>query len=494
MLAMLAIGVCAIGMSASPAFALSPSVETLPASSVGEKAATLNGKVNPNGLETKMYFEYGTTTNYGSKTAEVNVGSGTSTLEKSEPLSGLSPSTLYHYRIVASNSHGTSQGVDQTFTTVGPPKVQLPLTETEASGETATVKAFVTPNGQNTTYQFEYGTTSGSYTDKAPIPPESVGSGYSPELVSYKLTGLTPGTRYYWRITASNASGTVYGNQKSFLSSSHPGLQVLSVSDISGSMATLNAAIQPNGTATEYWFEYGTTASYGSKTSTKEVGEEVESSSVSESISELERYTIYHYRLVTENATGTHVSQDQIFTTLAPATLYLKGGAQLELEAPLKVFSSNLTFSSESGEHSCSETELSGEVQENPGSLQAVTTTKMQNGGGARCPWKPSFTIKYSVPTEGVTLDYAVNGSGEGVARTSKFVLVGTVYYINLKLVECEYNLALAGAFENYAALEPALAGETELVKGSGEYCPPPESVSGEFAVTSGGTAVEAKP
>ncbi|HEY8501370.1 MAG TPA: hypothetical protein VIL21_01680, partial [Solirubrobacterales bacterium] len=82
-LGVLSLCVVVAGIAAAPALALSPSVETLPASSVAETTATLNGKVNPNGLETKFYFEYGTTTSYGSKTAETNAGSGSSTLEKS---------------------------------------------------------------------------------------------------------------------------------------------------------------------------------------------------------------------------------------------------------------------------------------------------------------------------------------------------------------------------------------------------------------------------
>jgi hypothetical protein len=115
------VAICLLGFNAATALALSPSVETLAASAIAEKGATLNGKVNPNGAETKMYFEYGTTTSYGTKSPEVSVGSGTTTLEKAEAVSGLSANTLYHYRIVATNSSGTSQGVDKTFTTIGAP-------------------------------------------------------------------------------------------------------------------------------------------------------------------------------------------------------------------------------------------------------------------------------------------------------------------------------------------------------------------------------------
>jgi hypothetical protein len=77
----------------------------------------LKGKVNPDGAETKYYFEYGTTTSYGSRTAEASAGSGTSDVEESKTITGLTASTTYHFRLVASNSHGTTDGEDRTFTT-----------------------------------------------------------------------------------------------------------------------------------------------------------------------------------------------------------------------------------------------------------------------------------------------------------------------------------------------------------------------------------------
>lgn len=204
------------GVVAVPALALSPSVETLPATPVASSTATLNGKVNPNSLETKAYFEYGTTTSYGSKTAEVNVGSGGTTLERNEPISSLSPGTTYHFRIVATNSSGTSQGADKTFTTTSPPTAATWIAKMEDAGEAATLQAFVNPKGLSTTYQFEYGTKSGTYTTTAPIPAESAGSGTESKTVSYKITGLTPNTKYYYRVSASNAAGKTYGESSPF--------------------------------------------------------------------------------------------------------------------------------------------------------------------------------------------------------------------------------------------------------------------------------------
>jgi hypothetical protein len=93
-----------------------PSVETNPATNITEAQATLNGVVNPQGANTKYYFEYGTTTSYGAKTFEVGAGSGATNVEESQPLTGLAASTTYHFRIVATNGNGTTDGADRQFT------------------------------------------------------------------------------------------------------------------------------------------------------------------------------------------------------------------------------------------------------------------------------------------------------------------------------------------------------------------------------------------
>jgi hypothetical protein len=88
-------------------------------SDVGLTEATLNGEVRPVGVETKYYFEYDTTTAYGSKTAETSVGSGGEFVAVSAPLTGLAPGTSYHYRLVATNSRGDDDGKRQRIRNAG---------------------------------------------------------------------------------------------------------------------------------------------------------------------------------------------------------------------------------------------------------------------------------------------------------------------------------------------------------------------------------------
>jgi FG-GAP-like repeat len=93
-----------------------PIVSTNPATNVSNFSATLNGTVNPNGLTTAVYFEYGTTTNYGSNTATQNY-SGSTTQNVFANVSNLSAGATYHFRIVGSNSAGTTYGADSAFIT-----------------------------------------------------------------------------------------------------------------------------------------------------------------------------------------------------------------------------------------------------------------------------------------------------------------------------------------------------------------------------------------
>ncbi len=97
-----------------------PAVVTQAASEVTSSKAHLNGTVNPHGKEvTECKFEYGTTASYGSSTAcSLLPGKGEAPVAVAAAIGSLSANTIYHFRVVATNSGGTSQGEDDTFTTL----------------------------------------------------------------------------------------------------------------------------------------------------------------------------------------------------------------------------------------------------------------------------------------------------------------------------------------------------------------------------------------
>src|SRR4051794_6627788 len=94
------------------------------ASNVTLTDATLAGTVDPNGTAATYVFEYGTTTAYGSTTPAADAGQGFGAVPAGATLANLTPGTQYHYRVVATNSGGTTQGSDATFTTASPPVVK----------------------------------------------------------------------------------------------------------------------------------------------------------------------------------------------------------------------------------------------------------------------------------------------------------------------------------------------------------------------------------
>ncbi|MBI5387511.1 MAG: PQQ-binding-like beta-propeller repeat protein [Verrucomicrobia bacterium] len=106
--------------------ALLPVLGSLGASNVTTTAATLLGRVNPNGAASGAWFEWGTNTSYGSNTAVIANLTGSAAIAVSNVLTGLEPNSTYHFRLVATNSAGVTRGDDQTFTTQPlPPQLQL---------------------------------------------------------------------------------------------------------------------------------------------------------------------------------------------------------------------------------------------------------------------------------------------------------------------------------------------------------------------------------
>ena len=93
-----------------------PLVITNPATLITSHSARLNGTVDPHGLSTTVYFQYGRTTSYGSRTPN-QTKTGNNYQNVSANIAGLSAGTTYHFRIVGTNTAGIRYGTDRTFTT-----------------------------------------------------------------------------------------------------------------------------------------------------------------------------------------------------------------------------------------------------------------------------------------------------------------------------------------------------------------------------------------
>ena len=193
----------------------SPTVVTGKATNITNTSAVLNGTVNPNGRTTDYAFSYGPTTAYGAVTATHSAGSGTKTVAVTRTITGLTPGTVYHYRISALNGSGSTAGIDRTFTTTGPPPAAVVTGAPSAVGKTvATLTGTINPEGAQTTWVIQYGLTAtyGFQTFAGTLP-----AGITPVPIATELVGLAPATLFHYRLAAFHAGSVVtYGGDATF--------------------------------------------------------------------------------------------------------------------------------------------------------------------------------------------------------------------------------------------------------------------------------------
>jgi hypothetical protein len=263
-------------------------------------------------------FEYGTSTSYGSTaTATQSPVTGTTGTAVSKAITGLLPSTLYHFRVVGTNSAGTTNGDDASFTT----SAAAPTATTNAASSItttgATLNGTVNANNASTTVTFQYGLTT-TYGTTATATPSPV-TGTASTAVSAAITGLTPNTLYHFRVVAVNATGTTNGLDATFTTSAAaPAATTGAAASITATGATLNGTVTANNASTTVTFQYGLTTTYGTTaTATPSPVTGTANTAVSAAITGLTANTLYHFRVVAVNATGTTNGLDATFTTSA---------------------------------------------------------------------------------------------------------------------------------------------------------------------------------
>ncbi len=188
-----------------------PTVTTEPASDVTPTGMTLHGTVNPEGEPvSECYFEYGTEAGkYSDREACAqnlvsSQFSGTKGVPVSATIAGLPASDIRSFRLVATNANGRADGQGIT--------ISLPGVTGEAISEVgptaATVGAQVDPDGLETCYRVDYGTSAG-FSIRFPEASEECLGAVSEEVgVRLRLNGLQPATRYQFKLVATNALGT----------------------------------------------------------------------------------------------------------------------------------------------------------------------------------------------------------------------------------------------------------------------------------------------
>ena len=267
-----------------------PTVATLAATPVTATTATLNGSSNPNGNSTIGWFRYSTSSPgtcndvFGTRapiSSGTSLGSGTASTPFAEPITGLAPATTYYFCAMALSAYGTALGSVLSFTTPPASSIVKPtdpapivttvrkVTTVAASAlaaDSAVLNGTANPSGVELTGWFRYSPTAPStcndtFGSRAPVNgAAALGSGSAPVDFSQSVTGLLPGTTYYFCAVAAGADGPSFGEVLSLTTrAAPPAVKTNAPTDVLGGTAILNAAIVPKGEATTSWFRYDST-------------------------------------------------------------------------------------------------------------------------------------------------------------------------------------------------------------------------------------------
>jgi phosphodiesterase/alkaline phosphatase D-like protein len=161
----------------------------------------------------------------------------------------------------------------------------------------AVLTGTVNPNGAPTGYSFNYGTSSAL---GATTTSKRAGHGTKPVDVQQSITGLTPGTTYYYQLAALSTLGGTAGQIRTFKTAGPPppGAVTGTATAVGATSATINGAIDTNGAATSWNVQYGTTTSYGVSTNPQTVANSATPVPVAAPLSGLAPLTLFHYRVV----------------------------------------------------------------------------------------------------------------------------------------------------------------------------------------------------
>ncbi|WP_395736525.1 choice-of-anchor tandem repeat GloVer-containing protein [Prosthecobacter sp.] len=216
------------------------------------------------------------------------------------------------YRLVA-GSDGYLYGVNgsSVFRVHQQPAAQT-ISVTGLTPTGATLSASVIPNQDLATASFQYGlnTNYGSQTASQNL---GVGTAFTP--VTAALTGLLPGVVYHYRLATVTPQGTFYSADQTFATTGAPQVITGSFPNAAQTGFSLDGVVNPLGTATTYYFEYGEDTSYGEQTTVQNAGSGIAALPVSVTVNDLLPGTTYHVRLVAANSFGISYGDDQIIKT-----------------------------------------------------------------------------------------------------------------------------------------------------------------------------------
>lgn len=295
----------------------SPIASSAVATEITSSGAKLAGTVSANYLSTQVSFEYGLTTTYGNTVASIpNTVDGNSDASVSGSITGLTPSTVYHFRIKATNSLGTSYSNDISFTTLSAIPVLTTAAITNNIGTSVTSGGNITFQGNSPVSQRGICWSSSA----APtIQNNKTASGTGTGTFTCSADGLTPGTAYHLRAYATNNEGTAYGNEVAFTTNAIPAtLSTSPATGVNSTSATIVGNISNNGGAEITERGICWSKSHNPEVTNDKVISSYNDASFTILVSGLRGSTTYYARSYAINSAGTAYGNEISFTTNAP--------------------------------------------------------------------------------------------------------------------------------------------------------------------------------
>jgi hypothetical protein len=169
--------------------------------------------------------------------------------------------------------------------------------------------------------------------------------------------------------------------------------------DVTQTSATLRGTVNPNGEATTFYFQYGTTKSYGSATPVQGPTAANKSNvAASATITQLTPATTYHYRLVAVNASGRKFGGDKTFKTQKlPASITLGVSAGRIVWGRSVTLAGQFTPSPYGSAAGVKVTLQQDPAPFNPSDFKTVTTTKTDSAGRFSFTQSPAVNTTYRV-------------------------------------------------------------------------------------------------
>jgi hypothetical protein len=205
----------------------------------------------------------------------------------------------------------------------GNPPAIVSVSATDAQATTAVVQGIVNPEGLGR-FRLQYSADGVTWDDAGP---DRYLVGTTEQALTNALTGLSPNHIYRLRLLATKQTGLTTSNvtvssESTFMTDSiAPSVRTLGATAIQRDAATLQGEVNPNGSTTTYYFEYGSTATYGRRMPAQPavVGAGSQAVLTPVTVGGLEPGVTYHYRIVAENPVGVTVGSDKVFTTRVTA-------------------------------------------------------------------------------------------------------------------------------------------------------------------------------